>query len=62
AVAALGAGALTAFVGLVVPGLRALYDDAWFVGFGVAGMLYYVTMTGTERFSLGRVPLESRER
>src|SRR5437879_10911721 len=33
AVAALAAGAGVAFVGLVVPPLRVLYDYAWFVGF-----------------------------
>ncbi len=41
AVAALIAGAGLAFVGLVVPSLRALYDYAWFVGFAVSVVAYY---------------------
>ena len=41
AVAALVAGAGLAFVGLVVPSLRALYDYAWFVGFAVSFVAYY---------------------
>jgi NCS1 family nucleobase:cation symporter-1 len=58
AVVALAAGAGTAFIGLVVPGLRALYDYAWFVGFGVAALLYYFTMAGTEPLRLDAVPVE----
>jgi NCS1 family nucleobase:cation symporter-1 len=34
------AGCAAAWIGLVVPALRPLYDYAWFVGFGVAGVLY----------------------
>ncbi len=46
AVAALVAGAGLAFVGLVVPSLRALYDYAWFVGFAVSFVAYYaLTLT-----------------
>jgi len=41
AVAALVAGAGLAFVGLVVPSLRVLYDYAWFVGFAVSFVAYY---------------------
>jgi NCS1 family nucleobase:cation symporter-1 len=41
AVAALVAGAGLAFVGLVVPSLRALYDYAWFVGFAASFVAYY---------------------
>jgi NCS1 family nucleobase:cation symporter-1 len=37
---ALGAGIGLALVGLVVPSLRFLYDYAWFVGFGVAAVVY----------------------
>jgi len=36
AMAALAAGAGLAFIGLVVPSLRVLYDYAWFVGFGTS--------------------------
>jgi nucleobase:cation symporter-1, NCS1 family len=61
AVFALAAGALTAFIGLLVPDLRALYDYAWFVGFGVAASLYYFTMAGTERIRLDNVPLAAPE-
>jgi NCS1 family nucleobase:cation symporter-1 len=44
AVAALVAGAGLAFVGLVVPSLRALYDYAWFVGFAASFVAYYALM------------------
>jgi NCS1 family nucleobase:cation symporter-1 len=42
ALVALGGGIATAFVGLVVPALRFLYDYAWFVGFLVAFALTLV--------------------
>src|SRR6266513_2501076 len=41
AVLALAAGAGVAFVGLVVPPLRVLYDYAWFVGFLVSFLVYF---------------------
>jgi NCS1 family nucleobase:cation symporter-1 len=44
AVLALAAGAGVAFVGLVVPPLRVLYDYAWFVGFLVSFVVYLVLM------------------
>ncbi len=44
AVAALAAGAGVAFVGLVVPSLRVLYNYAWFVGFFVSFFAYFATM------------------
>jgi NCS1 family nucleobase:cation symporter-1 len=44
AVAALSLGAATALVGLLVPGLRFLYDYSWFVGFAVAFAAYYALM------------------
>jgi NCS1 family nucleobase:cation symporter-1 len=44
ALAALGAGAATALVGLVVPALRPLYDYSWFVGFTVSFVTYYALM------------------
>jgi NCS1 family nucleobase:cation symporter-1 len=46
AVAALAAGAGVAFIGLVVPSVRVLYDYAWFVGFAVSFALYWVLMSG----------------
>jgi len=42
--AALAAGAGLAFVGLVVPSLRFLYDYAWFVGFGMSFAVYWTIM------------------
>jgi len=40
AMIALGAGIGLALVGLVMPSLRALYDYAWFVGFGGSAVVY----------------------
>ena len=37
-------GCLLAWIGLVVHALRPLYDYAWFVGFGAAGVSYLVLM------------------
>jgi NCS1 family nucleobase:cation symporter-1 len=45
AIAALAAGAAVAFIGLAVPALRALYDYAWFVGFAVSFVAYYLLMS-----------------
>jgi len=42
AIGALAAGAAVAFVGLIVPPLRVLYNYAWFVGFGVSFLVYVV--------------------
>jgi nucleobase:cation symporter-1, NCS1 family len=58
ALAALLAGVAAALVGLVVPGLRVLYDYAWFVGFGVAAALYWALMRGTPVVDLSGVPAE----
>ena len=44
AVAATLAGCGLAWIGLVVPALRPLYDYAWFVGFATAGALHLVLM------------------
>jgi nucleobase:cation symporter-1, NCS1 family len=44
AVVALAAGAGVAFIGLVVSPLRVLYDYAWFVGFAVSFLVYFVLM------------------
>jgi NCS1 family nucleobase:cation symporter-1 len=43
-VIALAAGAGVAFIGLVVPALRKLYDYAWFVGFLVSFVVYLALM------------------
>jgi len=44
AVVATLAGCALAWVGLVVPALRPLYDYAWFVGFGVSAITYLALM------------------
>src|SRR5437868_2803179 len=44
AVAALAIGAGVALSGLVIPTFRVLYDYSWFVGFGVAFLVYYALM------------------
>ncbi|HEX6864524.1 MAG TPA: cytosine permease, partial [Thermoanaerobaculia bacterium] len=54
ALVALVAGVVIALIGLVVPGLRVLYDYAWFVGFAVAFVLYWVLMRGTPQVNLDR--------
>jgi len=41
---ALAAGVFVALIGLVIPSLRFLYDYAWFVGFIVAFVLYFILM------------------
>ncbi|MGH9460381.1 MAG: NCS1 family nucleobase:cation symporter-1, partial [Vicinamibacteria bacterium] len=57
AVVALAAGILAALVGLVFPALRVLYDYAWFVGFGVAAIVYYFSMSSVSELDLSVVPL-----
>ncbi len=44
AIAALAAGAGLAFIGLVVPALRVLYDYAWFAGFATSFVVYWALM------------------
>jgi NCS1 family nucleobase:cation symporter-1 len=44
ALVSLAVGVAVALTGLVVPSLRWLYDYAWFVGCGVAGLLYAALM------------------
>jgi tetrahydromethanopterin S-methyltransferase subunit F len=44
AIVALAAGIVVALIGLVVPPLRWLYDYAWFVGFLVASLAYWISM------------------
>jgi NCS1 family nucleobase:cation symporter-1 len=44
AVMATIAGCALAWIGLVVPALRTLYDYAWFVGFGVAAVMHVTLM------------------
>ncbi|HVB08319.1 MAG TPA: NCS1 family nucleobase:cation symporter-1, partial [Candidatus Acidoferrales bacterium] len=49
AVVALAAGVGVAFIGLVVPPLRVLYNYAWFVGFAVSFGAYFILMSGFQR-------------
>ena len=44
ALAALALGAGTALAGLVIPGVRTVYDYSWFVGFAVSFAAYYALM------------------
>lgn len=59
ALVALAAGVLAALIGLVVPDLRFLYDYAWFVGFGVAALVY-IALMGTAPGAGGMTPLAQR--
>ena len=53
AILALVAGCLVAFVGLVYAPVRALYDYAWFVGFGVSFAAYWLLTVGRETAKQG---------
>ncbi len=44
AMVALAIGITVALIGLAIPGLRWLYDYAWFVGFLVSGLIYWGLM------------------
>ena len=44
AIVALAAGAAVAFIGLLLPSLRTLYNYAWFVGFAVSFFAYLALM------------------
>jgi NCS1 family nucleobase:cation symporter-1 len=56
ALVSLIAGVTVALIGLVVPALRVLYDYAWFVGFGVAFVLYWGLMRGAPVVDLDGLP------
>jgi NCS1 family nucleobase:cation symporter-1 len=49
AIVALVAGVIVALIGLLVPWLRGLYDYAWFVGFLVASVTYWIAMRNSVR-------------
>ena len=53
AIVALAAGIIVALIGLLVTALRWLYDYAWFVGFLVASVMYWISM----RNAVKRQPL-----
>jgi NCS1 family nucleobase:cation symporter-1 len=44
AIVATVVGCTLAWIGLIVPTLRPLYDYAWFVGFGAAAITHYLLM------------------
>jgi len=44
AVAATLLGCFFAWIGLIIPTFRVLYDYAWFVGFGVAFLVHWALM------------------
>jgi nucleobase:cation symporter-1, NCS1 family len=48
AMGALAAGAGVAFIGLVIPAVRVLYDYAWFVGFAASFLVYWGIMRAAE--------------
>jgi nucleobase:cation symporter-1, NCS1 family len=48
AIVSLAAGAGVAFVGLFVPALRVLYNYAWFVGFAVSFVAYFILTSKVE--------------
>jgi NCS1 family nucleobase:cation symporter-1 len=56
AITALVIGCGVAFVGLVYPPVRALYDYAWFVGFGVSFVAYWALTMGRQRNTQKRRP------
>ena len=59
AIGALGAGIVAAMAGLIFPSLRVLYDYAWFVGFGVAAVVYYFSMPAVQPLDLSTVPVKT---
>ena len=56
ALVATAAGCAAAWVGLVVPALRPVYDYAWFAGFGVAFSIHTLLMQGRVRPALSPTP------
>ncbi|WP_263384233.1 cytosine permease [Granulicella arctica] len=58
ALRAMAAGMIVAFAGLLFPRLHLLFEYAWFVGFGVAALVYLALMSGpAERASISPTPL-----
>jgi len=50
-VAATLLGCAAAWIGLVVPSLRFLYDYSWFVGFGVSFAVYWLAEMGSRTYA-----------
>jgi NCS1 family nucleobase:cation symporter-1 len=46
-------GCIVAWIGLIIPTLRPLYDYGWFVGFGVAFFVYWRLMTAFPPAGIG---------
>jgi NCS1 family nucleobase:cation symporter-1 len=59
AMIALAAGVFVALIGRIVPDLHFLYEYAWFVGFGVAAVLYIALMDSAGSVG-GATPLAQR--
>ncbi len=47
-IVSLAAGVFVALIGLIIPSLHFLYDYAWFVGFVVSFVVYYLTMNNNK--------------
>jgi cytosine/uracil/thiamine/allantoin permease len=47
---------MVALAGMFWAPLRPIYDWSWFVGFGLAGSLYWLTMRGTPLVPPAGVP------
>src|SRR5277367_4611262 len=56
AILALVAGCAVAFVGLVYAPVRVLYDYAWFVGFGVSFVAYWMLTVNGRSVDEGKLP------
>jgi len=61
AISALAAGVVIALIGLFVPALRFLYDYAWFVGFGLAAVVYVVLMKSVPPVDVAYAEFEGEE-
>ena len=51
-------GCAAAWIGLVVPSLRLLYDYSWFVGFGVSFLAYWLPELAGKTYSAEAEPSE----
>ena len=56
AIAALATGCAVAFIGLVYPPLRVLYDYAWFLGFAVSFTVYCALMSARQKRAVSVQP------
>jgi len=52
-------GCAAAWIGLIVPALRPLYDYAWFVGFGVSFGVYFMMSTLTRDVPSGELDMDA---